>query len=850
MHDDDLHKSAQQNKWSCEGRYEGATVFCQKGIAVNGACSGYKDTCSKGTWADGTDTGTHYKWSCSGVHGGSTVQCQSAIVNNGNTPTPVNGACNSLVANACSAGSFTDVSDTTSKYKWQCIGMDGGTDASCQLSKPVNGTCGTTKNTCTNNTTLEDVVDNDTYYLWYCHGKHGGRTSSCSKAMPVNGGCDNTKQNGCTAGTANDSAVANTTTYYKWWCVGSHGGTTVKTCQYNKPINGTCSTTTKDTCTAGTKRDEVDNLTHYQWRCLGQYGGADSDICTKVIPVNGVCNNTKRNGCSKGTTNDAAVTDDSTYYKWRCDGVNSGNNSNTCQYNKPVSGACGAVKDACTSGTMQDVVDTSFYYVWSCIGSYGGAIRFCHINKPEAGVCGAIRNTCHRGNYVAGTNTNTTYKWSCNGRYGSSSNASCSLPKTQTFSAPNKPTGVQGMLVFPDFVVSWLAPQDTGGFGIMGYEVQWHSGSSAPSVWPSYRVDNSACESGRRLWCKVSRRYEGVDGYIRVRAFSTMGEGDWSSDIKVGWRSLVVNFGQLSSGGYHTCALTSLGGVKCWGSGGNGRLGNKSTTDQTTPVDVHSSSVDSTPLSGVVQLSAGSSHTCALTSLGGVKCWGYGASGQVGNKSTTDQTTPVDVHSSSVDSTPLSGVVQLSAGYSHTCALTSLGGVKCWGYGDYGRLGNKSTTDQTTPVDVHSSSGDSTPLSGVVQLSAGSSHTCALTSLGGVKCWGRGDYGQVGNKSTTSQTTPVDVHSSSGDSTPLSGVVQLSAGSSHTCALTSLGGVKCWGRGDYGQVGNKSTTSQTTPVDVHSSSGDSTPLSGVGAVIGRLLSHLCVDESWRGEVLG
>ena len=140
----DTADSGTHDKWSCEGRYEGATVFCQKGIAVNGFCSGYKDTCSKGTWADGTDTGTHYKWSCSGVHGGSTAQCQSAIVNNGNTPTPVNGACNSLVANACSAGSFTDVSDTPSKYKWKCTGLDGGTDASCQMTKPVNGTCGTT----------------------------------------------------------------------------------------------------------------------------------------------------------------------------------------------------------------------------------------------------------------------------------------------------------------------------------------------------------------------------------------------------------------------------------------------------------------------------------------------------------------------------------------------------------------------------------------------------------------------------------------------------------------------------------------------------------------------------------
>ena len=248
---------------------------------------------------------------------------------------------------------------------------------------------------------------------------------------------------------------------------------------------------------------------------------------------------------------------------------------------------------------------------------------------------------------------------------------------------------------------------------------------------------------------------------------------------------------QISAGrGLHTCALTTESGVKCWGQNSNGQLGDGTTADSTTPVDV------SGLPSGIVQLSAGSSHTCALTTDGGVKCWGFNGYGQLGDGTKRDSTKPVDVSG-------LSSVVQISAGGFYTCALTIGGGVKCWGVNYNGELGDGTTTHRLTPVDVTGLS------SGIVQLSAGGGHTCAVTTGGGAKCWGWNGYGQLGNgRIAVRVPTPVDVVGLS------SGVAQISAGDARTCALTTSNGAKCWGFNGYGQLGNGTTIDSSLPMGV------------------------------------
>lgn len=300
------------------------------------------------------------------------------------------------------------------------------------------------------------------------------------------------------------------------------------------------------------------------------------------------------------------------------------------------------------------------------------------------------------------------------------------------------------------------------------------SGVKAVSV---NAFDTCALTSGGAVKCWG----EGGDGEL--------GDGMWTSSLTpVGVSGLSSGVIAISADAGYACALTSGGAVKCWGAG---ELGN-GTTSSNTPVDVSGLS------SGVTAISVGGGHACALTSGGAVECWGGNSNGQLGDGTTTDSATPVPVGGLS------SGVIAISAGLAHTCALTSGGAVECWGWNSFGQLGNGMTTDTVTPVGVSGLG------SGVTAISAGSYHTCALTSGGAAKCWGLANAGQLGNGMTTpfDSATPVDVSGLG------SGVTAISAGQDYACALASGGVAECWGWNYYGALGDGTTMNSTTPVDV------------------------------------
>jgi len=350
----------------------------------------------------------------------------------------------------------------------------------------------------------------------------------------------------------------------------------------------------------------------------------------------------------------------------------------------------------------------------------------------------------------------------------------------------------------------------------------------------------------------------------------------------------------VHTGSFHTCAVHS-GTVKCWGQNQYGQLGNGSTTQETSPIDLPNSdgfstffadaystcivknnqlkctgmrygsaadvaakatytSLQNVPgISSVLSFAASTINACVIQK-NKVRCWGADGRGQLGNDPAASSETPVLIdfdrapncftsitlsgggpcaafdgevqcwgndhygylgqgtrdanrHPSPTEVDFSSKVKALSNGLYHNCALLDSGDVECWGNYSFGQLGDNnisgtlSKTELKVPTPV-------TTLSGVSDLSRGHSfaHTCAIQA-GAAYCWGRNDFGQLGNNSTLDSAAPVLVSGLD------SGVTEIHTGWGHTCAL-HLGDVKCWGSNSDGQLGDGTTTPSTTPVTV------------------------------------
>lgn len=323
--------------------------------------------------------------------------------------------------------------------------------------------------------------------------------------------------------------------------------------------------------------------------------------------------------------------------------------------------------------------------------------------------------------------------------------------------------------------------------------------------------------------------------------FGQLGNGTTTnSNVPVAVSGLTSGVVQISTGLWHTCAVTAAGGAYCWGLNSAGQLGDGTTTNSTVPVAVSGLSsgvaqisvgdgftcavttsgqalcwgrlvgapISTVPVpvsglsSGVAQISAGggslgAQHVCAVTTSGQALCWGDNRWGQLGSGDNYFWVTPNVVVGLS------SGVAQISAGADYTCAVMTSGQALCWGYNRWGQLGNGTTLSSNVPVAVDGLS------SGVAQISTGNQHTCAMLIGGGIKCWGNGGrYHVLGNASINYSSTPVDVTGLT------SGVAQISAASNHNCALTTGGGVKCWGDNRFGQLGDGTNDASDTAVDV------------------------------------
>jgi alpha-tubulin suppressor-like RCC1 family protein len=244
------------------------------------------------------------------------------------------------------------------------------------------------------------------------------------------------------------------------------------------------------------------------------------------------------------------------------------------------------------------------------------------------------------------------------------------------------------------------------------------------------------------------------------------------------------------------CARTTAGGLECWGNGTDGELGNGTDGSSPTPVKVKGMA------SGVKDVAAGGDAACAVTGDGAAKCWGWEGFGALGN-GVNDGNKHKSKPSQVVGLT--SGVRSVSEGSALGCAVKPSRAVACWGTDSDGELGPNGPLglDSAVPVVI-------TGLSGVASVVASSDFVCALTTAGAVKCWGANYDGQLGDGGSEAfSETPVPVHGLS------SGVRSLDVGSQTACAVTASRAVKCWGSNGDGQLGDGlKETFSNVPVQV------------------------------------
>ena len=255
------------------------------------------------------------------------------------------------------------------------------------------------------------------------------------------------------------------------------------------------------------------------------------------------------------------------------------------------------------------------------------------------------------------------------------------------------------------------------------------------------------------------------------------------------------DFVMVSAGGEHTCGIKSDQKLYCWGKNLAGNLGigdSSPTRVETAPIAVDS-------MTNYAQVSASSSHTCAITTGQQIKCWGSNSSGQLGDGTTTSRNSPVLIDSSTT-------YTQISTGFNHTCGITTSRFLKCWGGNSNSQLGDGTTMQRDLPFLVDDSGS-------YTQVSAGTNYTCGITtaSTGNLKCWGTQTNGALGNGITTgSVSTPVTVLSSFQ-------FTQVATGSSHACAIqSSPQKLFCWGLATAGRLGNGVISGvQSTPVEIN-----------------------------------
>jgi alpha-tubulin suppressor-like RCC1 family protein len=360
------------------------------------------------------------------------------------------------------------------------------------------------------------------------------------------------------------------------------------------------------------------------------------------------------------------------------------------------------------------------------------------------------------------------------------------------FNSVNIPTNVSGGLAFAEISAGsgHSCGRTTGGDAYCwGTNYRGAIGTGDPlTIQPAFALGGaSSVTAGEQHTCIIGAG--GSATCFGEGGSGQLGQGIYQSELNPVAVTGGFTFVSVAGGTWHTCGLeTSPGNIYCWGSGGNGQLGNGS---------FNSTNAPATMVTGghsFVEVDAGQYHSCGVTDLADdVYCWGENSSGQLGDNSATRSENPVLVSGGEAYAT-------VTTGRYHSCALTIDGLAHCWGENGNGQLGDATNTQRLAPVAV---AGGAT----FTQIAAGGWHTCALDGSGGAYCWGQGWNGQIGNNQFNSSNVPQAV---AGGFT----FTDIIAGGYYTCAIRSTGETMCWGDNGSGELGDGTFNGRGIPTAV------------------------------------
>ncbi len=690
-------------------------------------------------------------------------------------------------------------------------------------------------------------------------GAGGTSPTGCSQTQHLCAGVCSDNKSVQTCGSRCDACVApagGTPSCDGTTCDFTCGGSTPKKCQAAGICVGStgCCGNTDCPTNAGGQTGTCDTTTHAcNYACSGSTKSCTVGSTTTCIPMTACCNNSDCTGsCVKCDTSTHACVpakgmDDP---NGRCAGTC--DSSGACKSKQGQT--CNTVAGGCVSGTTcsPDGVCCDTACTGSCVacdlaGHLGTCTNLAAASSPHTGhpSCAGSGTPC------AGTCGGGGV---CSYPTASCGTASCSADKFV-----DKGTCSAGTCVPPS------PTSCAGGFVCSGSACRTSCVSDADCE-PDHYCEAGVCEPdatqvicGSEHSCALL-----VDGTVRCWGRNQFGQlGSSGPAVSTSAPVAVTGFGGTvksisGHGADHNCALLSSGAVQCWGSDSSGQLGSSvSSVNQSSPTpltvpglpgtataitaspDFSCALISSTGavwcwginiwgnlgrgtsgstggqppgpvsgLTGVSSISGGEDVMCAVS--GGLTyCWGDDDSGQVGSATMpTDGavSTPQVVIGVGNGGSPTTAVATMGF---HGCAIVSGGSVSCWGWNIDGTLGSTAVADGAQSTSAVAVQG--LP-SGAKAITAGVYHSCVLLTNGTVWCWGNETYGQLGNGVLMQEAFSVKPVQVTGLPAGLQ-ATSVAAGFDHTCVVMSNGSVWCWGRGDFGELGNGTATS-STPVQV------------------------------------